>query len=374
MKLAIIGDYPLSNPYGGVQTHIYHLTEHLSNIEELEVHVITFSDENFTENNNKLFIHHIKRFNKIPRLFTISIDTRAVKKKVREINPDIVHVQGTHYPYSYIAGQISSSYPTILTVHGLISREYKFYRGLNFFGGFLSFILEKYAFKKIKNIIVCSLPMRAEVKKLSKAKINLIPNGIELDEIQSFKPSKLVKNPSIIYLGLLEDIKGIDVLIKATKIVKEEMPDIVVYVAGTGSKEDSVKQLSKDLNLDETIKFLGYLDDIEKFSYLKSADICVVPSRYESFGIVILEAMASRTPVIASKVGNIPFLLEGYKELLVNPDDPEDLARTIIKLINNNELMEYFSLNTIEEVKKYDWNIIARKSIDLYKNILCKEI
>lgn len=373
MKVIIISDYS-DKHYGGLQTHVFHLTKNLSEIENVSIDVITLSDKNSTYNDGNLKIHNIKRFSKIPRLFTIISDSLKIKRKISELKPDIVHVQGTHYPYSYIAALISSNYPTVLTVHGLMAREYKFNKGKNYLGGIVNLFLEKYAFNKVKEIIICSVPMQKEVEKLSNANTYLVPNGIELNSILNHKPLKAVKHPSIMYMGLLEIIKGVDILIKAVAIIKKKIPNITLYIAGDGSQENYLKQLSKDLNLEENVLFLGYLGENSKYSYLKAVDICAITSRYESFGIVILEAMTCGKPVIGSNTGNIPFLVTKKTGILFESENEQDLALKIIKLIKNRDLCFKMSLNAQNEVKKFDWKMLASKTREIYEKLLNSKI
>lgn len=370
MKIAIISDYSVDKPYGGLQTHVYHLARALSSF-SVQTHIITLSSINDDFKEDNLNIHLLKRSSRFPRLFTIMNDSKSVLNKIKEINPDIVHVQGTHYPFNYISRRIPEKYPVIITVHGIIANEYKYNAGLNFFGGFISYLLEKYAFRKAKNIIVCSEVMKEQVHKLTDAQVYVVPNGVNCKGIGNINTNIKIKHPSIIYIGLLEKIKGVDVLIKATAIIKEKLPYIHVYIAGEGSQEDSLKQLVADLRLNDIIDFLGYLHDKDKYSYLKSADLCIVPSRYESFGIIILEAMACGIPIIASGVGNIPYLLKTQKNgLVVHPDDPKTLACEIIKLIKNKELQSKMKLNSLNIIKGFDWELIAKQTIAVYKEIM----
>jgi len=340
MKVVILSDYSIDTPYGGLQTHVYHLSRSISK-ESVETHVITFSDKNEDFKMNNLNIHLIKRSLKIPRLFTIPFDTKNVINKIKEINPDIVHVHGTHYPYSYISGAIPEKYSVLLTVHGIMAIEYKFNERFNYLGGFFNYLFEKYAFSRVKNIIACSQIMKENISKLSKAEIYVIPNGIDLSHIcGEIKLLKSIKSPSIFYIGLLENIKGVDILIKAMKIIKKEIPDIHLYIAGEGSQKGNLIKLVKKLDLDKNIDFLGYISGEKKYSYFKAVDLCVVPSRYESFGIVILEAMACGKPVVASNVGNIPSLLTDDIGFKFESDNEKDLAEKIIKLLKNQDLRD----------------------------------
>ncbi|MBI5680846.1 MAG: glycosyltransferase family 4 protein [Methanobacterium sp.] len=369
MKVVIVSDYSLNSPYGGLQTHVYHLAKAISK-NSVETHIITFSDRNEDIKSNNLNIHFIKRSSRLPMLFTIPFDAKNVINKIKEIDPDVVHVQGTHYPYNYISRAIPEKYPVIITVHGIMATEYKFNKGLNFIGGFISYLLEKYAFRKAKNIIVCSEVMKKEIGKLSRAKVYVVPNGVDCKKIDNFSSSKVVIHPSIIYIGLLEKIKGVDTLIKAINIIKDDIPEIHFYIAGKGSQEENLRKLTKKLGLENNIDFLGYISGEEKYSNFKSVDICAVPSRYESFGITILEAMACGKPVIASNVGNIPSLVDENTGILFESENEKDIAQKIINLLKNQDLRDKMGLNAEKRAKEFDWDKISEKTVNIYKKII----
>lgn len=369
MRVVMVSDYTVENPFGGLQTHVYHLAHHLSRSNDVELHLVTFSDRNKDLKIDNINFHFIKK-SRIPRIFTIPQDALSIRKKIIEINPDIVHIHGTHYPYSLIAGMVPDKYPNLLTVHGIMEIEYKFNRGLNFFGALLSFFLEKYAFSKIKNIIVCSPPMKEILEDKTEAMISVIPNGIEYNEIENIMPLEPVNYPSILFVGLFEKIKGPDILIQSIPLVKKKYSNVKLYMAGKGSQEMVLKELTKELNIEDNVKFLGYISGKKKYSYYASADICVVPSRYESFGIVILEAMACGTPVIASNVGNIPYLINDDEVgLKANSDDVNDFSEKILYLLENKDLRNKMRVNSRKNVKRYKWDKIASETIALYKKL-----
>lgn len=369
MKVVIVSDYSLDAPYGGLQTHVYHLAKAISKT-SVETHIITFSDKNEDYKMDNLNIHLIKRSARLPMLFTIPVDAKNVVNKIKEIDPGIIHVQGTHYPYNYISRALPEKYPVIITVHGIMATEYKFNKGLNCIGGFISYLLEKLAFKKAKNIIVCSDVMKKEVNKLTDAKVYVMPNGVDCSEIDDINTLKTVKHPSIIYMGLLESIKGVDILIKSINVVKKDILDIHLYIAGKGSQEENLRKLTKRLGLKSNIDFLGYISGEEKYSYFKAVDLCVVPSRYESFGITILEAMACGKPVIASDVGNIPSLVDENSGILFESENEKDIAQKIIYLLKNQDLQDRMSLNAEKRVKEFDWNKIALKTKKIYSELI----
>jgi glycosyltransferase involved in cell wall biosynthesis len=370
MKIVLVSDYPEGMPYGGLQTHIYNLASHIADLNRVETHLVTIADSNMEYKINNLTVHLVKRPLRIPKLFTIPLDAHLVKKKILELNPDVVHVHGTHYPYNLIAGMMMDSYPTIVTVHGIMAMEYKFNSGLNFFGGLISYLLEKYTFNKVNQLIVCSKPMKYILSEITNAEINIIPNGIDYKSIDRITQKKSIEKPSIIYMGLLERIKGVDILINAIPLIKKRLPNIHVYIVGDGSQKAFLENLSRKLRVEDNVNFLGYINGDEKYSYLKSADVCVVPSRYESFGIVILESMSCGTPLVGTDIGNIPYLLENGKiGLSVDPDDSSSLADKIIELLDNKELQSKMKLNCQVKVKKFDWIQVAANTVDIYEKL-----
>ena len=257
MKVAIVGHYPTGRAYGGVAVHNYHLASSLSKIDNIELHIVTLGEKIGLAKKDNKSIHIVKRFH-------FPIDALTLSKRISKINPDIVHAQGTYFPYSTASALLSNKYPTLLTVHGLIKKEVNFKSGNVFIiENFIGKPLEKYALLKIKNIIVCSPAMKKEVSNITNSQIYIIPNGINLNEIQtsiSYKNS--IDSTSILYLGLLNPQKGVDLLIRAIQIIKKQIPKIHAYIVGTGPDETKLKRLVKKLNLEKNISFIGFIQDI----------------------------------------------------------------------------------------------------------------
>jgi glycosyltransferase involved in cell wall biosynthesis len=146
---------------------------------------------------------------------------------------------------------------------------------------------------------------------------------------------------------------------------------LCLYIAGSGPEENKLKELVKELNIEENVNFLGYISGIKKYSYYKSADVCVFPSIYEAFGIVLLEAMACGKPVVASNVGGIPFVVEeGKTGLLFESGNVEDLADKIVTILKDEELREKMGEAGRERAKEFTWDKIAERTVEVYKEIL----
>ena len=368
IKVVMLGPYLYE--MGGVTMHIKKITKYLSFREDIEMHLITIGNKNEKTKIGNLNIHMIKK--SLPYPFSIPSLVWFLKHKIIELNPDIVHAQGSFAPYSTAAALVRNKYPTILTMHGIIAKELKFHKGINFI--FILFIHkpnERYVVSKISNIIAVSLHVKNVISDMTQSQICVIQNGIDFEDIHNVQPHKSIEYPSILFVGGLSKVKGIDTLLNAVPIIRKKILNLCVYIAGSGPEEKKLKELVKELNIEENVNFLGYVSEIEKYSYYKSADVCVFPSIYEPFGIVLLEAMACGKPVVASNVGGIPFVVEeGKTGLLFESGNVEDLADKIMTILKNEELREKMGEAGRERAKEFTWDKIAERTVEVYKEIL----
>ncbi|MFQ6882260.1 glycosyltransferase [Clostridium sp.] len=221
----------------------------------------------------------------------------------------------------------------------------------------------------VKKIIAISEAVKKDiVARNNKCKIEVVPNAIDVNRfIYEKEISKYVSIGCI--ARIMPEKKGQDILIKAIKIVKEKYPNVKCYFAGEPKKGDEyelekLKELVNNLDLQEDVIFLGNVNNIPKF--LAKLDIFVLPSRYEGFGIVLLESMAAKVPVIASKLeGPQEIILDNKFGELFDVGDYKTLAQIIIKLISNknqkkiNESYQYVK-------QYYNIDIINNKLKKIY--------
>lgn len=198
------------------------------------------------------------------------------------------------------------------------------------------------AYKRATNVVVLnSAGYTDAIKnyKIQEKKIKLIYNGIK-DPLEKnyIKDNNLVFS----YLGRLDHSKGVDILLNAFKMVLQKYPTACLVLAGKGDEEISLKNLSKELNIDYAVKFAGWISDYKQvFEYFKQAYTLIVPSRLDNFPTVVLEAMACKTPVIAAKVGGIPDMIkEAEGGYLFEKENAEELAQKIMLLAGNPTLWQ----------------------------------
>jgi glycosyltransferase involved in cell wall biosynthesis len=357
----------------GVYTHVKNIATRISKVSNVELHIIAIGDEDIIINKFGATVHFIKK--KGVRGATYFYYPLLFRKKILAINPDIIHVQGYMRHY-YIALALMKKYPTILTLHANISEELKYRLSPSlkqYISQKIEPYLEKRLLKKAERVIVPS-PHMKEYFGAVKDGIRVIPNGVDFEEIQNRGQVKGdIIRPAVLFTGRLEKIKGVDILIRSIAIVVRSIPDVHLYIAGSGEEECKLKYLVKKLDIEESVTFLGFVSEEEKWSYYRSADLCVVPSVEEPFGIVLLEAMACGKPVVASMVGGILYVVEdGKTGSLFECGNVEDLAEKVIILLQNKELREMMGATGLEKAKEFSWDKIADRTVELYKDALEK--
>ena len=363
----MLGGYSPEKPIGGVQMHIDRLVHHLSRIEDVELHLITFGPDKKELKNGNLRIHVLKRW--LPWYFYLPFEVLILRREILRIDPDIVHAHDTYLPYSTAAAMLSKKYPTLLTVHDVVAKKIKFVDGYRFLTRLVTIPHEKYVLSKIQNVIVCSQFNKDIINNITSSKVYVIPNGVNLPNIQNIQSRSFTKS-SIFYVGMLLKSKGVDILISAIPIIKKSIPDVCLYIAGAGKEETNLKNLVKELNIEKNVKFLGFITEEEKYTYYKSVDIFVLPSLFEPFGLVLLEAMSCGKPVVASKVGGIPYIVEdGKTGLLFESENVEDLAEKIITLLKDEELRDNMGKVGRERAKEFTWEKVAESTVEVYNRI-----
>lgn len=294
-----------------------------------------------------------------------------IRKLIREIKPDILHA---HYASSYgLIGTLINYKPYIISVWG--SDVYDFPNR-----SFLHKSVLKYNLKKASLILSTSKAMAVETNKYTDKNILITPFGVDINKFypksEECKDRDKDKEVVVGTIKTLEDIYGIDILIKAFALVKERNinMNIKLKIAGKGSKEGYLKKLSKDLELEPYVEFLGFINQEEVAKQFRTFDIAVFPSLSESFGVAAVEAQACGTPVIVS---NVDGLMEatnvGNTSLVFEKGDYKDLANKIEKLLKDSNLKTTMGINSRKYVEE-NYNIEDNFNyIDkIYKDIIQK--
>jgi len=308
----------------------------------------------------------------ISQVFTFFLNSTI--EAVNDFQPDLLHVQHISL-LLWVANFINALYGInyIVTAHGtgvLAASQNRVYVPLS-----------RDALKRAKKIVVVSGDTRSWLLNVFgkkdlpyRYKTKIIPGGIHLEDFPLDKKIRIINKKYnigdkkvVLFSGKLTQEKGVSYLIKAAKDIKGD-----VYIIGDGPEKKNLEDLSLKLKL-ENIHFLGYMGnekkkELEEFYY--RADVFVAPSVWdEPLGLVILEAMAYKTPVIATRKGGIPLAVKnGINGILIRPKSARQIAQACNKLLEDDELrrkMGEAARKTVEE--RFTWKEVAKKYIRIYK-------
>jgi phosphatidylinositol alpha-mannosyltransferase len=358
-------------PYpGGISEHIHQLSVNLRGL-GWETHILT---TNFREKINfedPPYVHRVGFPIKIPingSIAPVAFSPRItflVKKFFRENHFDIVHIHGQVAPTLPLLSLKYSQSINVITFHAAYRRSLLTETLKPYIRGYLS---------RIKGFIAVS-PAAIEpiIKHFGEVDHRIIPNGVSLQRFNpQNKPLKhLMGHKNILFVGRPEPRKGLKFLILAMPIILSKVPDARLVVVGSGPLLGYYKSLVPD-EVRERVLFEGAVDGDVLPRYYVSADVFVSPAtRSESFGMVLLEAMASGVPVVASRNEGYRYVVrDGENGLLCEPENEVDLANKIIKVLTDENLRKKLIENGLKTAQEYSWENIAKKVEDYYFYLL----
>ena len=240
--------------------------------------------------------------------------------------------------------------------------------------------VERRMVHRADRVIACSKYMRghiASVFDLPQAAVTVIPNGIDPadlhvpDDLADLRARYAEPDQKLVLLaGRLVYEKGFQVALDALPKVIRRLRDVRFLVAGTGTHEEELKKQARRLRLDRHGTFAGWLGDDALHGLYRIADLCVIPSLYEPFGLVALEAMASGCPCIAADTGGLREVVPRDVGLRFRSRDAVALARTIERVLTDADLRERLVAEGREHVLHFDWADVARSTASLYGDLL----
>lgn len=253
---------------------------------------------------------------------------------------------------------------------------------------------EKKILKRADRIVIATLAEHSQLRFLYKAsdrKLVVIPPGVDTSHfypIPSDEAKQFIglrpEDRMVLFVGRIEPLKGVDTIIEAMSCLQIDASMRPVHLAIIGGEPDAspeemtaemtrLQKLCDDLAIGQTVVFLGKRDQATLPYYYSAAEVLVMPSHYESFGMVALEAMACGTPVIASEVGGLAYLVrDGETGFTIPSDEPDTLCEKLSWLLTDSHLNQTMGLRAAEYALSYSWDKIATQIVGLYEDILQK--
>jgi glycogen(starch) synthase len=220
--------------------------------------------------------------------------------------------------------------------------------------------------------VVCSQSMRQDAQRLfgvPDERVEVVPNGVDLDQWPP-GPSAHDREPLIVFAGRLEYEKGVQVLLRAMPRLRRRIPGVRLVVAGTGTYATELRSLATKLRLGRAVRFAGRLDDIDLGNLYRRAGAVAVPSIYEPFGLVALEAAASGAPLVVTETGGLAEFADGGRTALpVRPDDVAALADGLTAVFGDPEMADKLASSARDLVESHGWRSVALRTTEIYRKV-----
>jgi phosphatidyl-myo-inositol alpha-mannosyltransferase len=370
LRVGIVCPYSFDVP-GGVQNHVLGLARYLRQAGhrpyvlapgELGAATEGLNVEEFVSVGAALPV----RYNgSVARVNFGPLSAARVRRWLRKGKFDVLHIHEPITPSISLLALWAAEQPVVATFHAATPRS----RSMQLAGGVLRGAIEKIdasiaVSESARNVVVQHLGRDAVV----------IPNGIEFDDFARWRPStgpgqlagspRPSDHPRLIFLGRLDEPrKGLDVLLAAVPLIMKTRPDLEIVVAGQGNRQ-----------LPEWCCSLGMINPEAKIALLNSADVFVAPHlARESFGIVLLEAMASGVPIVASELPSFLDVLgspqgEGRLGEVFAAGDPDALAASVLRVLDQPNPVR--TLRAQEAARRYDWSAVGATVVAVYRAAL----
>jgi glycosyltransferase involved in cell wall biosynthesis len=307
----------------------------------------------------------------------------TARRKIDFDEYDIVH--GTMMPASTVAvtpfNDIEA--PVILTSHGTSIGEVKAVALetpadylLKYFFHPMNVVMDYVASRDADQVIAISDHAYEQLTtsyRLNRNNVEMIPHGVDTDRFyprEGEHPTVDETKTTLLYVGRLGARKGLDLPLKA--LARIDSKDVEFLIVGTGRHEETLRKLTQNLGVAEQVRFLGYIPDKELPMLYSSADIFVFPSRYEGFGLVLLEAMACGTPVIGTDAGGIPTAINNGSAGLKIQRNVHEFVEAIDTLISDDIQREDIPMQTKKVAKITSWSTVMRRVEATYNKMVSK--
>ncbi|MCK8828049.1 glycosyltransferase family 4 protein [Natroniella acetigena] len=387
MKILVLSwEYP---PYskGGLASHLYDLLPELSKV-GIEIYLVTQGTEDTPQYEQKNGIHVYRVYT--PKISTpdfsswvMLLNYKLLEKAISVVNNNQIDLIHSHdWLVTFASQTLKHTYalPLVTTIHatevgrnhGIHNEEQKYINDIEWWTTYEAW-----------EVICCSDYMKSEVTghfSLPQDKVKVIRNGVKEENFSAqydgnFRTNFAHPEENIVFfIGRLVQEKGVQVLLEAVPQILKYSPQTKFIIAGNGPKEDDLKSQARRLGIAQHVYFTGYAREKLRNSLYQIADVAVFPSLYEPFGIVALEAMITKTPLVGSDVGGLGEIIEHRRNgLKTYPDDSKSLASNILKILYDEALTKNMVANAYQEAKEdYNWTSIAEQTVEVYRGVLAE--
>ncbi len=367
MRILFVSPFDFSYP-GGVNEHILHLDTEYCKLGH-ETRILAPRSPGEAESDDGHFIKlgvavPIPANGSTARITLSPFVSGKVKELLRRERFDIVHL---HEP-------LAPMLPQLALLHSRSVNVGTFHAARAHNWGYLSAKpVLSLLFTKLHGRIAVSPAALESIARYFPGYYELIPNGIDSERFRpDVPPIARFERPTVLFVGRFnESRKGLRYLLEALALVRREFPDVLLVVVGPGDPQRYERQIER-AELGENVRFVGPVSEEILPSYYTACDVfCAPATGGESFGIVLLEAMASGRPVVASDIRGYRFVLRhGVEGLLVERKNAEALAVALVHLLADPHLRERLGKAGRQRAEQFSWSMIAQRTLAYYERLL----
>lgn len=366
MRVCLVSPYDYMHP-GGVTEHVRHLAETLR-VRGHEVTVLAPSSRVGDDHGIPGYVRigrsvPIKTNGSVARIALSFHLVRRVRALLDDSDFDVVHYHEPLVPSLPITVLRFHRGANVATFHTHARRNLGYYYGRPF--------LKRY-FKRLHACIAVSVPARDFISRYFAGDYRIVPNGIDTARFRPDRPPidelRTEGMKTLLFVGRMEQRKGFGVLLEAYAQLRRRRSDLRLVAVGEGPQREGYERQVDSFAIPDVL-FCGRISNEMLPRYYTSADLfCSPATGGESFGIVLLEAMASGLPVLASAIPGFTAVIDGGKQgLLVPPNQPRVLAQAIDTLLNDDDLCRAMAQNGVSTAQQYDWQRVADTVLEVYE-------
>ncbi len=300
--------------------------------------------------------------------------------EVRDHRPDVIHAHDWLVAHAAVALAERTGVPLVATIH---ATEHGRHRG-RLAGPTQRFVhdVERWLTSVADRVIACSAYMRREVIDVLETpedRVVAIPNQIDLTEFAPVGSRGRVRDglgidgsPLVVFAGRLEYEKGVQTILEALPLVDRWIPGVRLVVAGTGTYRSELEDRCRSLRLGNRVRFEGFVGESRLRDLYGAADLVVIPSLYEPFGLVALETMAAGTPVVAADTGGLREVVEeGVTGLRFAPGDHHSLSQAMVRVLGDGSLARTLAERARDSLAaRGSWTGAASATVDVYRKAI----
>ncbi|MEM0287472.1 MAG: glycosyltransferase family 4 protein [Nitrososphaerota archaeon] len=370
---------------GGLSAHVYELSKSLAEM-GVKVHVVTcdFPGAPEYEEDDGVKVHRIDSY-RYPTpdfatwvaMMNVNLQHAAAEIIASGKKFTLLHAHDWLVADASIGLKHTFRLPLVATIH---STEYGRRNGIHDDYQRMISSHESWLTREAWRVICCSNYMAWEVSNIlgvSHDKIDVVPNGINSESYEKTPASQEIRSrfaltdeKLILYVGRLVHEKGVHLLLEAMPLLVRDF-NAKLVVVGEGYLKEELINRARQLGIENKVYITGFLESSILKQLFRVADICVIPSLYEPFGIVALEAMVSRCPIVTTGVGGLGEILQHEKTALFVHSTPESIRWGISQLLQNRALADALAESAYKRAKSlYRWDNIARSTLSVYERVI----